>query len=93
MSYPFVVVYPFMHVSELSEFIQSDVPSNNLLLIPNEFETIFERLKEIRRTRNTIFALAKPEQETISHNRLLEALTFQVRISRFFIAAICSIET
>ena len=77
MSYPFVVVYPFMHVSKLSEFIQSDVPSNNLLLIPNEFETIFERLKEIRRTRNTIFALAKSERETISHNRLLEALTFQ----------------
>ena len=37
-----------MHVSKLSEFIQSDVPSNNLLLIPNEFGTVFER--------NTIFA-------------------------------------
>ena len=31
-----------MHVSKLSEFIQSDVPSNTLLLIPNEFGTVFE---------------------------------------------------
>ena len=31
-----------MHVSKLPEFIQSDMPSNNLLLIPNEFGTVFE---------------------------------------------------
>ena len=31
-----------MHVNKLSEFIQSDVHSNTLLLIPNEFGTVFE---------------------------------------------------
>ena len=31
-----------MHVSKLSEFIQSDVPSNTLLPIPNKFGTVFE---------------------------------------------------
>ena len=31
-----------MHGSKLSEFIQSDVPSNTLLLIPNNFGTVFE---------------------------------------------------
>ena len=41
----FLPVYLFMHVSKLSEFIQSDVPSNILLLIPNEFGTVFERLE------------------------------------------------
>ena len=73
-----------MHVSKLSEFIQSDVPSNTLLLIPNEFGTVFElgvqRLERLfRRTRNTIFAgIAKPERETISHDSLLEALTTRI---------------
>ena len=39
----FVTVYLFMHVN-LSEFIQSDVPSNTLT---NEFGTVFERLEEL----------------------------------------------
>ena len=43
----FVAVDLFMHGSKLSEFIQSDVPSNTLLLIPNEFGTVFERLEEL----------------------------------------------
>ena len=43
----FVAVDLFMHVSKLSEFIQSDVPSNTLLLIPNEFGTVFERLERL----------------------------------------------
>ena len=46
-------------------------------------------------------AFAKPERETLSHNRLLEALTSKASciafcflvFSRFFIAAIRSIET
>ena len=46
-SYRVVAVYLFMHVSKLSEFIQSDVPSNTFLLIPNEFGTVFERLEEL----------------------------------------------
>ena len=32
----------FTHGNKLSEFIQSDVPSNTLLLIPNDFGTVFE---------------------------------------------------
>ena len=60
------------------------MPSNTLLLIPNEFETVFElgvqRLEilgvEIRYSQ----ALAKPERsETFSHNRLLEALKVPLR--------------
>ena len=31
-----------MAVLKLPEFIQSDMPSNTLLLIPNEFGTVFE---------------------------------------------------
>ena len=77
-----------------------------ICLIPNEFGTVFEldvpRLEtlevlEIQYSQ----ALAKPERETNSHNRLLETLTFKaIRIafclpvySRFFIDAIRSIET
>ena len=71
-----------MHVSKLSEFIQSDVPSNTLLLIPNEFGTVFElgvqRLETLEELEIQYSqALAKPERETTSHNRLLEALTFK----------------
>ena len=49
-----------MHISKLhvSEFIQSDVPSNTLLLIPNEFRTIFERLEELEIQHSQ--ALTKP---------------------------------
>ena len=61
-------------IRQISEFIQSDAPSNTLLLIPNEFGTVFqlgvhERLEilEIQYSQ----ALAKPERETNSHNRLL----------------------
>ena len=57
----FVAVYLFMHVSKLSEFIQSDVPSNTLLLIPNEFGTVFERLEELE------IQYSQQERETISH--------------------------
>ena len=61
-----------MHVGNLSDFI-SDMPSNTLLLIPNEFGTVFEfgvqRLEtseeqEIKYSQ----ALANPEREIISHN-------------------------
>ena len=45
--YRVIAVDLFMHVSKLSEFIQSDVPSNTLLLIPNEFGTVFERLERL----------------------------------------------
>ena len=62
-----------MHGSKLSEFIQSDVPSNTLLLIPNEFGTVFElgvqrleTLEELEIQHSQ--ALAKPERETNSHN-------------------------
>ena len=79
---PFVAVDLFMHGSKLSEFIQSDVPSNTLLLIPKEFWTVFElgvqrleTLEEIEIQYSQ--ALAKPERETNSHNKLLEALTFK----------------
>ena len=64
-----------MHVSKLSEFIQSDVPSNTLLLIPNEFGTVFElgvqRLETLEELEIQYSqAFAKPERETISHNRI-----------------------
>ena len=59
-----------MHVSKLSEFIQSDVPSNTLLLIPNEFGTVFElgvqRLETLEELEiQYLQALAKLERETI----------------------------
>ena len=80
-----------MHVSKLSDFIQSDVPINTLLLIPNEFGTVFERLEEVE------IQYLQPERETISHNRLLEALTFKETCIAFslrsFIAAIHPVET
>ena len=76
MSYPFVAVYLFMHDSKLSQLIQSDVPSNTLLLIPNEFGTVFElgvqRLETLEELEiQYLQVLAKPERQTISHNRLL----------------------
>ena len=40
--YPLDGVDLFTHGSKLSKFIQSEVPSNTLLLIPNEFGTVFE---------------------------------------------------
>ena len=74
-----------------------------LLLIANEFGTVFglgvqslETLEELEIRYSQ--ALAKPERETLSHNRLLEALkathiAFCLPVfSRFFIAAVCSIE-
>ena len=58
-----------MHVSKLSEFIQSDVPSNNLLLIPNEFGTGFERFERLEELEIQYSqALGKPE--TIFSKRL-----------------------
>ena len=78
----FAAVALFMHGSKLSEFIQSDVPSNTLLLIPNEFGTLFElgvqRLETLEQPEIQYSqAFAKAERETNSHNRLLEALTFK----------------
>ena len=72
-----------MHDSTLSEFIrQSEVPSNTLLLIPNELGTVFEldvqrweTLEELEIQYSQAFS--KPERETNSHNRLLEALTLK----------------
>ena len=55
------------YVSKLSEFIQSDVPSNNLLLIPNEFGTVFERLERLEELEIQYSqALAKPERRILS---------------------------
>ena len=55
-SYRFTADDLFMDGSKLSEFIESDVPSSTLLLIPSEFQTVFERLERLERTINTIFA-------------------------------------
>ena len=59
----------FTHSSKLSEFIQSDVPSNTLLLIRNEFGTVFklgiQRLETLEQLEiQYLQALAKPERET-----------------------------
>ena len=69
-----------MYGSKLSEFIQSDVPSNALLLIANEFGTVFELGVQTLETLEELEiqysqALTKSDRETNSHNRLLEALT------------------
>ena len=56
-SYRFTADDLFMDGSKLSEFtVESDVPSSTLLLIPSEFQTVFERLERLERTINTIFA-------------------------------------
>ena len=70
----------------LSEFIESDVLSNTLLLIPNEFGTVFElgvqRLETLEELEiESLQALARPERQTISHNRLLEALSRSKRLA------------
>ena len=72
-----------MRGSKLSEFVQPDVPCNTLLLIPNEFGTVFElgvqRLKTLEELEiHHLQTLAKPERETNSHNRLLEVLMLKV---------------
>ena len=79
---PFVAVDLFVHGSKLSEFIQSWSAFNTLLLIPNEFGTVFElgvqRLETLEELEIQYSqALVKPERETNSHNRLLEAFTFK----------------
>ena len=82
------------------------MPSNTLLLVQNEYGTVFEldvqRLETLEELKIQYSqAIAKPEWETILHNTFtLEALTFKVTriafclpvFSRFF-AAIRSIET
>ena len=79
MSYPFcrsLYHYSCTSVSYPCKFIQSDVPSNSLLLpIPNEFGILFELGVQRSETLEELEiqysqALAKPERETISHNRL-----------------------
>ena len=52
----FVVVYLFMHVRLSYPSLFSRTCLVTLLLIPNEFGTVFEKIRRIRRTRNTIFA-------------------------------------
>ena len=42
LSFLSLLIYSRTAVIKLSEFIQSDVPSNTLLLIPNEFGIVFE---------------------------------------------------
>ena len=80
--------------------------SNILLLMPNEFGTVFEMAVQRLETLEELEiqysqALAKPERETISHNRSYNRSTYvqsdSYRIllavfSSFFIAAIRSIE-
>ena len=59
MSYPCVIVYLFMHVSKLSEFIQSDVPSNTITdtkWIRNSSWIGRSKISNIRRTRKKILA-------------------------------------
>ena len=83
----------FMHGSKLSEFIQSDVPSNTLLLIPNEFGTVLERLEELEI--QSVFAAGA--RNNFAQQVIRSTLTFKAtRIAfslRFFVAAIRSIET
>ena len=55
-----------MRGSKLSEFVQPDVPCNTLLLIPNEFGTVFElgvqRLETLEKVEIQYSqALAKPD--------------------------------
>ena len=71
------------------------MPNYTLLLIPNKFGTIFERLQRLEKLE---IQYSQMERETISHNRLLEALNTlkATRIAfywRLFIAAMRSIET
>ena len=70
-----------MHGSKLSEFIQSDVPIVTLyywyqMKIQNSIwighSKIIETLEELEIQYSQ--AVTRPEQETNSHNRLLEAL-------------------
>ena len=49
-------------VEVCTEFIQSDVPSNTFLLIPNEFGTAFERLERLEELE---IQYSQPERETI----------------------------
>ena len=42
VSFLSLFIYSCIAVSYLCKFIQSDVPSSTLLLIPNEFGTVFE---------------------------------------------------
>ena len=90
-----------MHISELSEFIQSDMASNTFFLTRNEFGAVFElgvhRLETLEELEIQYSqAIAKLEREILSHNRLLKALTFKATriafclpvFSRFFIRSI-----
>ena len=75
-----------MHSNKLSVRVYSVVPSNTLLLIPNEFGTVFElgvqRLETLEELEIQYSqALAKPERETILHNRLFYNLSSPVSLS------------
>ena len=60
-------------------------------MIPSELGTVFERLGTLEELEIQYSqALAKPKRETISHNRLLEALTFKA--TGIFIGTIRSIK-
>ena len=70
LSFLSLFIYSCTSVSYPCEFIQSDVPSNTLLLIPNELETLFEsgvqRLETLEELEiQYLRALAKPEREII----------------------------
>ena len=76
LSFLALFIYSYKSVSYSCAFIQLDVPSNTLLLISNKFRVLFElgiqRLETLEELEIQYSqALAKPEQETISYNRLL----------------------
>ena len=75
VSFLSLFIYSCTSVSYRS--ILSDMPSNTLLLIPNEFGTVFElgvqRLQILEKLEIQYSQeLTNPERETISHSRLLE---------------------
>ena len=78
------IAYPTAasYATEVIRVYSVERACNTLLLIPNKFGTVFglgvqrlETLEELEIQHSQ--ALAKPERETISHNRLLEAFTFK----------------
>ena len=71
--------------------------SNTLLLVPNEFGTVFElgvqRLETLEEPEIQYSqVLTKAERQTISHSRLLEALTLSaIRIALYMPVFSCFI--
>ena len=73
-----------MHVNKLSEFIQSDVPSKTLLLIPNEFGTVFERLETLE---ELIFAGSR---ESGARNNFAQQVIYRSTSITFKAVRLCS---